>query len=198
MLMDGETLRKIMSGEVTLQFRRWKRPTVKAGGTLLTAVGLLAIDEVERTTDGDLTDDDAVAAGYADADELRAVLEKGRRGGDLYRIALRYAGPDPRIALREDVPDSAAIADLRRRLDGYDARSPTGPWVRGTLEAIRDAPGTRAADLATSVGMEKARFKGNVRKLKGLGLTVSLEVGYRLSPRGRAVLSALVETAHGG
>ena len=31
-------------------------------------------------------------------------------------------------------------------------------------------------------------FKVNVRKLKGLGLAESLEVGYRLSPRGRALL----------
>ena len=29
-------------------------------------------------------------------------------------------------------------------------------------------------------------FKRNVRKLKELGLTESLEVGYRLSPRGEA------------
>jgi hypothetical protein len=39
--------------------------------------------------------------------------------------------------------------------------------------------------------MEKAPFKANVRKLKGLGLTESLEIGYRLSPRGRAVLRHL-------
>ncbi len=35
---------------------------------------------------------------------------------------------------------------------------------------------------------ETAWFKTNVRKLKALGLTESLEVGYRLSPRGRAFL----------
>ena len=34
-------------------------------------------------------------------------------------------------------------------------------------------------------------FKTDVRKLKELGLTESLEVGYRLSPRGEAVLRAL-------
>lgn len=35
-------------------------------------------------------------------------------------------------------------------------------------------------------------FKRRVRQLKELGLTESLEVGYRLSPRGRAVLECLV------
>jgi hypothetical protein len=49
----------------------------------------------------------------------------------------------------------------------------------------------RAADLAASVGREKHPFKLDVRKLKELGLTESLEVGYRLSPRGRAVMEGL-------
>ena len=40
-------------------------------------------------------------------------------------------------------------------------------------------------------GQEKMPFKVNVRKLKRLGLTESLDVGYRLSPRGAVVLSAL-------
>jgi hypothetical protein len=36
------------------------------------------------------------------------------------------------------------------------------------------------------MGRETLPFKRDVRKLKELGLTESLEVGYRLSPRGRA------------
>ena len=44
------------------------------------------------------------------------------------------------------------------------------------------------ADLAASLGRERLSFKADVRKLKALGLTESLEVGYRLSPRGRAFL----------
>jgi hypothetical protein len=39
--------------------------------------------------------------------------------------------------------------------------------------------------------LETQAFKTDVRKLKGLGLTESLEVGYRLSPRGVALLAAL-------
>jgi hypothetical protein len=56
---------------------------------------------------------------------------------------------------------------------------------------IADRPGVRAADLAAAEGREKLPFKADVRKLKELGLTESLEVGYRLSPRGRALLSRL-------
>jgi predicted transcriptional regulator len=54
------------------------------------------------------------------------------------------------------------------------------------LGLIAERPATRAPDLAASLGRETAPFKADVRKLKELGLTESLEVGYRLSPRGRA------------
>jgi hypothetical protein len=49
----------------------------------------------------------------------------------------------------------------------------------------------RAGDLAAAAGREQPAFKTDVRKLKELGLTESLEVGYRLSPRGRALLERL-------
>ena len=38
------------------------------------------------------------------------------------------------------------------------------------------------------VGRETAPFKIDVRKLKGLGLTRSFEVGYEISPRGAEFL----------
>jgi hypothetical protein len=57
------------------------------------------------------------------------------------------------------------------------------------LDAIGRRPGTRAADLAAEeFGRERDPFKIDVRKLKNLGLTHSLEVGYELSPRGREYL----------
>lgn len=198
MLIDGATLRRIVAGDITLQFRRWKRPTVKAGGTLLTAAGLLAIDDVARVSAADLTETDAKAAGFGGRDELMQSLDGRGREGDLFRIALHYSGPDPRITLRESLPSPEELLEIRRRLDGWDSRSPVGPWTRRTLKGIAERPETRAADLAGDLGLEKARFKTNVRKLKGLGLTESLEVGYRLSPRGRAVLEARGEDDGGG
>ncbi len=85
---------------------------------------------------------------------------------------------------------AAELAQLRARLDWLDAAAPEGPWTRRALEAIRSHEGLRAADLCRQVGQERLPFKVNVRKLKALGLTESLEVGYRLSPRGHAVLAA--------
>jgi hypothetical protein len=187
MLLNQEALRGIADGEITLAFRRWRRPTVKAGGTLRTRVGVLAIESVEEVEPSQVTDADAVRAGLRDRTEVLAGL---RGEGRLYRIAFHLAGPDPRVALRERADLSAAErGELDRRLARLDAASRHGPWTAEVLRLIGSRPGTRAADLAAAIGREKAPFKADVRKLKELGLTESLEVGYRLSPRGRAYLA---------
>ena len=43
--------------------------------------------------------------------------------------------------------------------------------------------------LAETLGWDRPEFKLQVRRLKALGLTISLDVGYRLSPRGEAYLA---------
>ena len=178
-------LAAIAAGEITVAFRRWKRPMAKTGGTQQTIVGVLAFDAVERVDE--ITPADARRAGFASPEAVRAML-RGREG-DLSRIAIRLDGPDPRIALREDAALSDADrAQIAARLARLDRASTHGPWTDATLRAIADAPGTRAADLAERFGRERLPFKADVRKLKALGLTESLEVGYRLSPRGRAFL----------
>lgn len=181
----------IAEGSITLAFRRWKRPTVRSGGTLQSPAGLLAIDAVEAIGEGDIRDRDAQRAGFASRAELLAEL--GKRSGDLYRIEFQVAGPDPRIALREDASLSAEdVADIRKRLARLDAASKDGPWTADFLRLIGERPSTRAADLASRAGeADLARFKSRVRRLKDLGLTESLGVGYRISPRGQALLDRL-------
>src|SRR5215203_2070267 len=98
MLFRQDVLRRIGEGDVTLAFRRWRRPTVRPGGTLRTRVGVLAIDSVERVDEDHLTDADARRAGAADRETLLAGLPGD---GALHRIEFRLAGRDPRIALRE-------------------------------------------------------------------------------------------------
>jgi hypothetical protein len=187
-LISRASLEEMKAGRVDRAFRRWKRPTVRAGGTLRTSIGLLAIDSVEAIGDGDVTEEDARRAGFASREALFAFLPE--RDGQLYRIRLRTGGVDPRAALRER-PEITADerADLRARLGRMDARAPDGAWTRATLEIIAASPATRAADLAASLGRERLPFKADVRKLKALGLTESLERGYRLSPRGQAFLA---------
>jgi len=187
MLIKRAQLDAIVRGEIGLAFRRWKRPTVKAGGTLKTAVGVLAIDSVDRVTMSSITAPEARQAGFEDRATLLAELKN--RDGSVYRIALRHIGDDPRIALRKQARLSAADrTKLRDKLDRYDQRSNLGPWTHRILRCLSKRPAVRAGDLASSLGYETAWFKTNVRKLKALGLTESLEVGYRLSPRGRAFL----------
>ena len=48
MLIRRNVLESIRAGRIRLAFRRWKRPTVRAGGTLRTAVGVLQIEAVDR------------------------------------------------------------------------------------------------------------------------------------------------------
>jgi hypothetical protein len=107
----------------------------------------------------------------------------------VYRIDFHHAGADPREALRQaDALSADELAGLRARLDRLDRAARGGPWTAATLRLIGDRPRVRAADLAAAAGRERLAFKADVRKLKELGLTESLEVGYRLSPRGRALL----------
>ena len=75
-----------------------------------------------------------------------------------------------------------------QRYGAMDRRARSGPWTRKTLELIRAQPGVRAADLAAELGRPRDDFKQDVRRLKRLGLTISLEIGYRLSPLGEAFL----------
>ena len=189
MLLKRETLEGIAEGRISLAFRRWKRPTVRAGGELRTAVGVLAIDAVDAISESDITADDARRAGYPARDALLADLNR-RPDGDLYRVAVRLAGDDPRTALREqDTLDGDAIEAIAARLARFDQSSRHGPWTETVLRLIEASPGVRAPDLAASLDRETQPFKRDVRKLKELGLTESLKVGYRLSPRGRAWLA---------
>ena len=184
MLVRREILDQIVAGDIDLVFRRWTKPTVRTGGTLHTGVGLLGIDRVDRVARGAVTDEDARRAGFGGRAELLRALD-ARPTGDIYRIGVRFIGADPRIELRESELDGDALSALRKRLARLDA---SGPWTTATLRLIAENPGVRAADLAESVGRDRDSFKTDVRKLKNLGLTESLVVGYRISPRGQQYL----------
>jgi len=195
MLFKKDTLEEIAAKRVTLAFRRWKKPTVKAGGALMTAVGVLAIDAVDKTALSKLTEDDAKAAGYPSRAALLKDIAK-HPGGDLYRVKFRLGGADPRIALRQDGHLSRSeMKNVLAALSRLDQTSEHGIWTATTLRLIDKYPARRAPDLAASQRRDPMAFKRDVRKLKDLGLTEALEVGYRLSPRGRAVLIAINDHA---
>ena len=185
--MRPAELEGVRTGTVDLAFRRWDRPRVKVGTRMRTAVGVIEVVSVEEVALSRLRADDARRAGAASLAALKQALE-ARADRPIFRVGLAYGGADPREALRAEIPDAAEIADILHGLDRLDAASPIGPWTRTTLRIIDRNPEVRAPDLAAELGRETADFKKDVRKLKERGLTESLAIGYRLSPRGEAVL----------
>ena len=190
MLLKQDVLEGIRSGQITMAFRRWKRPTVKTGGTLLTALGQLRIEKVVPVEPGEITEAHAVHAGFASLGDL--LVELDGHPGRLYRIEFGRIGADPRIALRSDDDLSEDdVATLTAKLDRLDRTATHGPRTRQTMRLIAEHPHVRAPDLAASVGRETLPFKDDVRKLKALGLTISHSPGYELSPRGHELLRRL-------
>ena len=191
MLIKRAVLDRVVAGEIDLVFRRWRKPTVVAGGTLRTSIGMLDIVAVDRVAKSRITAAEAARAGYASRAALLRELER-RDTGDVYRIEVRPGGTDPRIALRERAELTAdELDELVERLRRLDRASRTGPWTHRTLGLIADHPRVRAQDLAASIGRDKPSFKRDVSKLKTLGLTVSHSPGYEISPRGRRLLEHL-------
>ena len=66
MLFRRKDLDAIFAGQCTVAFRRWKKPTVRPGGTVRTQLGMVGIDAVEAIEMASVTEDDARAAGYQD------------------------------------------------------------------------------------------------------------------------------------
>jgi hypothetical protein len=192
MLVPSSQRASIADGTITVLFRRWQRPLAVPGHSYRTAAGILLVQSVKVVEPDRVSRADARRAGYRDAGELVADL-RGEPGWPVYRLAVRpVLGPDPRDVLAADANlDATAVSALTARLNRMDAASSHGPWTRQTLAMIARRPAVRAPDLAASVGRATAPFKTDVRKLKKLGLTLSLPVGYRLSPRGAAYLRAV-------
>ena len=187
MLFRSDILKGIAEGRVTLAFRRWRRPPPADGSTLRSPVGVLRLDRITTVDEGDISPDDVLRTGMS-ADELRASIAGE---GTLLRIELHLAGDDPRRELRERRPDDVELQAIVGRLARIDAASRPS-WTTRYLQLIADQPRVVSRVLARQVDAEVPPFKRRVRQLKELGLTESLEVGYRLSPRGQAVLEHLL------
>jgi hypothetical protein len=191
-LFRSKQVRDIAEGRVSVNFRQWKRPQAKVGGKYRVGTGLIEVESIDVVSPEAVADADLEHAGLDRADLMRLVTD-GDAAGKLYRIRFRYSPVDDRPRPPTDETELTAedVQALRTRLAKMDATSTVGPWTAATLRAIDERPATRAAELAISLGRETPSFKADVRRLKALGLTESLEVGYRVSPRGRAFLERL-------
>ena len=187
MLIRPAELEAIRRGEIDVAFRRWDRPRVKVGTRLRTAVGLLEVVSVDRVSLSSLRAEDGHRAGARSLSALKDALA-AKSDRPIFRVGLRYAGADPRDALRESLPQPEELHGILDSLDRLDAASPIGPWTRQTLRLIDENPEVRAPELAARMARPTPEFKRDVRKLNERGLTESLAIGYRLSLRGEAVL----------
>ena len=95
MLIKLEVLEAIKRGEITLQFRRWTRPTVKAGGTLKTKIGLLKIGDIRDMRPEDVSEADARRAGFIDLSDFDKWLGTMKQGPLFQRIEVSYLGELP-------------------------------------------------------------------------------------------------------
>lgn len=191
MLFKQKDLEGIKAGNITLSFRNWKKLSVNVGSEIKTTVGVVKIGSIREVKLEDITDEEAKAAGFASAKSLTGLLAS-QKEGKIYKIAVTYLQEDPRIELREqNVITEEEFNEIKKALENLDKFSKVGKWTIKTLQAIRKNPKMKSADLAVITKKEKEWLKLNVRKLKGLGLTISHEPGYSLSPRGEVYLSII-------
>ncbi len=185
----------LVDGSVTLTFRAWATPRVKVGGRYrVHPIGVVQVDDVRPVRLGDVTEADALAAGFTSLAEMWAyvqpvVAKKLSAQTPLFRVALHHGGDGDRVeGALDDRLTADDVATLRVKLASLDARADE-PWTFEVLRLIAKRPRVAASQLAKRLGRPTLPFKVDVRKLKRLGLTQSFEVGYELSPKGRAFLS---------
>jgi hypothetical protein len=182
----------IRSGEIRCTVRIWQRPHAKVGGRYtLGGGGAIVVDKIQEVSVDDITSALAQRCGFPSLVDLLRTAKHGA-GERVFVIEFHYdSGPRTRSKLKTGAVSSEELALLVQRLDAMDRRSHVGAWTLATLRAIEARPGVLAATLARSLGRPRDEFKRDVRKLKHLGLTFSLEIGYRLTPKGEALLASL-------
>jgi hypothetical protein len=185
----------LVNGSVTLTFRRWEKARVKPGGRYRChPIGVLEVDRIERVRVGDISARDAKSAGFASREELIEYIRSGPSGDvddatELFRVELHHGGDGDRVEIAlDDRLEHEDVELIKTKLARMDAKE---PWTMKTLRLIEKNPRIAASKLAKKVGRETQPFKVDVRKLKKLGLTQSFEIGYEISPRGRAYLKAV-------
>lgn len=195
MLFPLHVIPAIESGAVTLAFRRWARARARPGAVhRLNAESAIEILAVDLVAPASVTAVDAKRAGY---ESVAALLDDAKQHGGplrpgerLHRIEFRRVRQrDPRALL---AADGTLTDDDRRsialRLRAMTERNTRGVSFEDLLRLVAAHPRVPASRLAARAGRPLREFKADVRKLKALGLTVSHEVGYEVSPRGLAYL----------
>jgi hypothetical protein len=191
MLFQRRFHERIVSGQIRCTVRIWQRPHVKVGGRYALGRGAVVVDRIQETRLDDITAALARRCGFPSVVDLLKTAKHGA-GERVFVVEFHYdakgrSSPKPET----DAVSAEELAGLVHRLEAMDRRSKAGPWTLATLHTIQARPAVLAAKLARSLGRPRDDFKRDVRKLKNLGLTFSLEIGYRLTPKGEALLESI-------
>ena len=192
LLFTEDAIPLIRSGQLTVTWRLWKYAHVKADKMYKTGYGgALHIDEVRTVRVADVMDRDAHEAGFADAEAL-VEFAHSHTGAEVSPDTLLYC---VRFHYLEEEPKKPELSldEVTKRLERLDKASTHGPWTLDTLRAIEASPAVAARFLAADLDRPRDNFKIDVRKLKGLGLTISLGTGYMLSELGQSWLDQRAE-----
>ena len=185
MQFDAQGSQGILAGRITVSFRNWKRPHTAVGGVYrLRPSGAVRVTGVRSVRLSDIGPDDLRRSGFDSVAEVAGFL-KLPESAKVTRVEFKLTDEPAGKPLPELSADEVVT-----RLQATDRRS-AAPWTAGVLALIRAHPATRAGDLAPRMGWETPVFKANVRKLKALGLTQSLETGYRLTDLGEQVAALM-------
>ena len=188
MIFRKEFLKKVKDGEVTIAFRQWKKLSISEGGKLKTS-GVILFKRIKVVTANQITKADAKKAGFLDIESLFKDLSGE---GTIYKISFVLFGPDPRIKLRETtVLGLTEKQTLLKKLKSLDNRGSIKNWIKPVLNHLKKYPGSPSKTISNDLGLDQAQLKLNIRKLKNLGLTISLGTGYKISPRGQSILKLL-------
>ena len=178
----------VATGQITVTFRLWKRLHAKVGGRYTVGSVVIEVDSIEMIPFHAVTKRDIKLAGMPTKEALR---ERSAHAGPIdddtlvYRIEFHVVGAKPTEVAAPF--DDEHVALVNTKLDAMDTRSKAGAWTRATLGLIGENEGMVSTELAAQMHRPRMEFKSDVRKLKALGLTESLEVGYRLTPLGRRI-----------
>lgn len=177
----------IRAGEVSVTFRNWRRPHAKVGGVYrLRPDGAVQVTGVRTVRLAKVRAADAARAGFEDVAGLARSL-KLPLTAEVTRVDFELTDES---SLNR--PPTVTAEEALARLAATDQRSAM-PWTSAVLRLVEAHPATSAANLAAAMNWETRRFKANVRKLKALGLTQSLQTGYRLTDRGSQVIALLAQ-----
>jgi hypothetical protein len=183
---------RVANGEITVTFRLWRSAHVKAGKLYPTGFGTIEVEDLRVIPAALVTAEDVPPSGCDSIEAIWALAGEHTStavGPDtmLHRVQFRFLGEVPATATPSPSED---LSRIRARLERWDSLSPRGPWTALVLRSIEAAPLVPARLLAADLDWERLDFKAHVRKLKGLGLTISHEVGYELSDLGRRYLAS--------